>query len=132
MDIRDLKIGDKVLSPDGEIITVIAMGRNVICYEENEYYAVKHLDPIPLTDELLDKIGFKEVGNSPNDGIDYELSDNLYNKTDICYCKIWHTLIKENSYTFNIHTGNSSKNILYVHQLQHELWDNNIKLDIKI
>ena len=74
---------------------------------------------------LLEKIGFTQVSKHLGDGIDYRFSNDNE-------CRIWHTLLNNSSYEYNIHTNESSKNIKYLHQLQHELFDAGIELKIEL
>ena len=68
---------------------------------------------------------FKQVNKHIGDGIDYEFLNDYH-------CHIWHTLIDNLPYEYNIHTDESSKNIKYLHQLQHELYDAGIELKIEL
>ena len=126
MDIRELRIDDRV-SHNGDIGKVIEIKTThvgLMFKDGTSYlYNVNELEPIPLTDELLEKIGFTQVSKYLGDGIDYRFSNDNE-------CRIWHTLLNNSSYEYNIHTNESSKNIKYLHQLQHELFDAGVQLKI--
>ena len=121
MDIRELRIGDKVkylakiftirmLCEDGYADLIIPYKS----HSEIEYGVdIKDIKPIPLSDELLKKIGFTPMGDSR-----FALTDAALHKYDAI------------NYMFV--TRYTHKLIKYLHQLQHELYDAGIELKIEL
>jgi hypothetical protein len=134
MEIKDLRVDDAALR-DGRVVIITGMSTYKIGADEvrvkdgsNDYSCyVTDLKPIPITDDLLINVGFKEIGNHPNDGNSYELP----NSGKFLYCIVFHTLHDTESYEFNIHTESETRNITYLHELQHFVWEH-IGIELKI
>ena len=149
MDIRDLRIGDIVTTNGLPILTVKGEYYKIVGMDSKNTFEdfvgsvdiqslkgrrffdgrawADSLEPIPITDDLLINVGFKEIGNHPNDGISYELPDS----GKYLYCIVFHTFSDTESYEFNIHTERDTKNITYLHELQHFVWEH-IGIELKI
>ena len=120
MDIRELRIGDKVTHLD-KIVTIRAIYETghvefLIDYLDHPIEFTincKDIEPIPLTDKLLKKIGFTPMGDSR-----FALTEAALHKYDAI------------NYMFV--TRYTHKLIKYLHQLQHELYDAGIKLKIEL
>ena len=119
MNIKDLKIGDKVLSPNGEIITVIGMGQNVVCYGENKNILATYLEPIPLNDDILKELGFEHWNDSQIPKLSF-WSASTININHFGDCDDWKVI-----------SPSGMKHIMYLHQLQHEAWDAGAKLNFE-
>lgn len=130
MDIRELRIGDKVkylakiftirmLCEDGYADLIIPYKS----HSEIEYGVdIKDIKPIPLSDELLKKIGF----NSNNAGEYIKTIGTVFLsivRLSNCY---YLTFID-----YNMGNDLLDKPIKYLHQLQHELYDADIELKIE-
>ena len=117
MDIRELRIGDKVTYLDRivTIRTIYDTGHVEFLMKDGDHcfvftVGINGVDPIVLTDELLDKIGFKY-----SNGI-FEVKNFKYNL-----------------FTSQVHSERCHKSgIIYLHQLQHELYDAGIELKIEL
>ena len=116
MDIRELRIEDRV-SHNGDIGEVVEIKTNhvrLLFKDDTSYlYNVNELDPIPLTDELLKKIGFTPMG------------DSRFALTDAA-------LLKYDAINYMFVTRYTHKLIKYIHQLQYELFDAGIELKIEL
>ena len=126
MDIRELRIGDWE-SCNKEVGTVVEIKTTHVrlMFKDNTsgLYNIKDIEPIPLTDKLLKKIGF----NSNNAG-------EYINKIGtVCL-----SIVKlSNCYylmfiDYNMGNDLLDKPIKYLHQLQHELYDAGIELKIEL
>lgn len=136
MKATELMIGDWVLY-DGEpnIITEVSEiihGEATVCFVGNNYMAdMDEIEPIPLTQEILEKNGFTK--STPPPGIHakcYELDNKKYkyNLTIADYNKYKRLLLNvdsEDSECFNIKCD-------YVHELQHALRLCRIKKEIEL
>jgi len=132
MDTRDLRIGDFVYYEDRKCkIREISRSQVAICMGKLYrfgYLDISDIQPIPLTDELLEKIGFKNKIRASH-SLGYRFV------SDTCYALIWH--IKESD-AYLIRTLNNEsvmigeKRISYLHQLQHELYDAGIDIKIEL
>ena len=132
MDTRDLRIGDFVYYTD-EKCKIIEISRSQVAMLRGRLYKcgltdVSDIQPIPLTDELLEKIAFKNKIRASH-SLGYRFV------SDTCYALIWH--IKESD-AYLIRTLNNEsvtigeKRISYLHQLQHELYDaGDIKIELE-
>lgn len=134
MDVRDLRIDDTVLYNNKKyrieriekVDTEEIMIRNEY---ERQWSKVINLQPIPITDELLEKIGFKKsirVKRSRSCGFFSNIGNIL----------IWHEYEK-GKYIIRIVSNKLSvvltiKYISYLHQLQHELYDAGIDIKIEL
>ena len=119
MDIRELRIGDKVTYV-GRIVTIRAIyetGHVEFLMKDKDRVIeftinCKDVEPIPLTDKLLKKIGFTPMG------------DSRFALTDVA-------LHKYDAINYMFVTRYTHKLIKYLHQLQHELYDADIELKIE-
>ena len=149
MDIRSLKIGDIVTtngipacSKRGDWYKIVAIdGKDTFTdnkgvehignvsiesVEDKSAYIggawANYLEPIPITDELLEKLGFKYT--RPNG---WWINNKCYNIGILKYEKYYHF-----SYEGTILDIPISKSIKYLHELKHEMFDAGIELEIKI
>lgn len=119
MEIKDLKIGDWIYSGTYDKVTAIigndAEKVQIVRQGQKFNIAVEDVKPIKLTSKLLEKIGF--------DPIDY----TYYYKD---------AAIREDEYAWNLSINKGiqdyEKRIFYLHELQHELWDNDIEIKIEL
>lgn len=126
MDIRELRIGDKVTYV-GRIVTIRAIyetghveflmkdGDHVIEFTVN----CKDVEPILLTDKLIKKIGFLNINH-----IWYHLGELVLLRR-----------LKHNYQIYITDCGSHyeiNKIIKYIHQLQHEIWETGIELKIEL
>ena len=153
LDIRDLRIGDYVTTNErstrtkkGEyyritaIDSIINLNKELIgsatieSINDKDFYSVvvriECLEPIPITEELMLKIGFL-MGRFPlfaNGGHWYKfnMEYSLYGETGSMVVKpISNTIGKD----FRVHVDNSdcdsvgSMDIEFLHELQHIAWD---------
>ncbi len=112
MDIRELRIGDKV-SHNGDIGKVIEIKTThvgLMFKDGTSYlYNINELEPIPLTDELIKKIGFLNINN-----MWYHLDELVLLRR-----------LKHNYQIYITDRGSHyeiNKIIKYLHHLQHEIW----------
>ena len=126
MDIRELRIEDRV-SHNGDIGKVVEIKTThvgLMFKDGTSYlYNVNELEPIPLTDELLKKIGF----NSNNAGEYIKTIGTVFLsivRLSNCY---YLTFID-----YNMGNDLLDKPIKYLHQLQHELYDAGVELKIEL
>ena len=122
MDIRELRIGDKV-SHNGDIGKVIEIKTNhvrLLFKDGTSYlYNVNELEPIPITDKLIKKIGFLNINH-----IWYHLGELVLLRR-----------LKHNYQIYITDCGSHyeiNKIIKYIHQLQHEIWETGIELKIEL
>ena len=125
LKISDLSVGDWVINHRGyqTKVQVLTSDGNLLCGEldaKSEHCAhlwVQDIKPIPITAEILEKIGWRIIEKEAL-GEDYEydgderVCDNDNNKIDICEQKqgeFWHSYRSE-YYLYRLY---------YVHQLQH-------------
>lgn len=129
MDIRELRIGDKVTHL-GKLVTIRAIYGTghveFIMSDSRNFMDIirksKDIEPIPLTDELIKFLGFKaddDVSFSKKAGNFMLIIAKLSNR--YCLNFIDYTL----NYTIN-------KRIKYLHQLQHELFDARVEFKIEL
>ena len=112
MEAKDLMVGDKLKTVfDKKIVEVKEIKQNCI-YTEGNAYEYNEIEPIPLTPEILEKIGFATERN-----IGYIIDDS--DGTQIIYNSWDHNLrIIENYKTrLDIETFDD----IAVHELQHAL-----------
>lgn len=116
MDIRELRIEDRV-SHNGDIGKVIEIKTThvrLMFKDGTSYlYNVNELEPIPITDKLIKKIGFTPMG------------DSRFALTDAA-------LLKYDAINYMFVTRYTHKLIKYIHQLQHEIWEAGIELKIEL
>ena len=124
MDIRELRVGDIIYRPDCNDTVVEIRANGIIGLDHNRgIIPFESLEPISLTDELLEKIGF----NSNNNG------EYINTIGTVCL-----SIVKlSNCYygmfiDYNMSNDLLDKPIKYLHQLQHELWDAGIELKIEL
>ena len=119
MEIRDLKIGDWIYSGTYDKVTAIigndAEKVQIVRQGQKFNIAVEDVKPIKLTGELVKKIGFK-------------LIDDAYYYKDAA--------IRKDEYAWNLSINKGiqdyEKRIFYLHELQHELYDNGIDIEINL
>ena len=125
MNIRELRIEDRV-SHNGDIGKVIEIKTThvgLMFKDGTSYlYNINELEPIPLTEELLEKIGF----NSNNNG------EYINTIGTVCL-----SIVKLSNCYFLMFIDYNMSNVLdkpikYLHKLQHELWDVGIELKIEL
>lgn len=125
MDIRELRIEDRV-SHNGEagVVVEIKTTHVRLMFKDNTsgLYNVNELKPIPLTDELLKKIGFNSNNSGEYINIIGRVCLSIIELSN-CYYLVF----------VNYDMGNDllDKPIKYLHQLQHELYDAGIELKIR-
>ena len=124
MNRKELKFGDRIYRPDCYDI-VREIRTNGIIGEDSFLGVIpfKNLKPIPLTDKLLERLGFEPIFNGDYhkqiDNFDLLLVDLVESYgieiTDCCL-------------------GNMicDKRINYLHQLQHELFDAGVEFKIEL
>ena len=115
MDIRELRIEDRVSHNGdiGEVVEIKTTHARLLFKDDTSYlYNVNELEPIPLTDELLKKIGFECHYTVPI----YEYGNCMY---DLMFNSFHYLSCDKN-------------NIKYLHQLQHEIWETDIELKIEL
>ena len=124
MDRRDLKFGDIIYRPDCYDI-VREIRTNGIIGEDSFLGVIpfKNLKPIPLTDKWLERLGFEPI-----------FSGNYHKQIDSFDLRLI-SLVK--GYSIEITDcclGDMicDKNIKYIHQLQHELYDAGVKFKLKL
>lgn len=115
IDPRELRIGNLITdiwAPDGSAFEVVLLSSKypIVKYGNNLSANCRNLKPIPLTEELLVKAGFKKETN------EYFLIKHEYSNLLIFYSKIhnrfWYFAdVERRQY-------NSTKPIEYLHQLQ--------------
>jgi len=85
---------------------------------------IESIEPIPITDELLEKIGIK-----------FMLRNNTSRVYMIEFCSV-QKIVNTDYYTFIAEAGRknirTSKHVKYLHELQHELFDAGIDFEIKL
>lgn len=145
---KDLRIGDVVMTNGqtygtkrGELYIVTKIDSEVYVLRKDGKYLkggvnitnIKRLDdryiggawvdyliPVPLTKELLLKLGFVERENKHLDSVkDYKFETDKGTIEIFSYSKYWSLYVK--SIDFNYDT---SMDLHYMHELQHVIWDN--------
>ena len=130
MDIRELRIGDKV-EYLGRIVTIRAIYEtgHVEFLMNNLDHLIeftincKDVESIPLTDELLKKIGF----NSNNNG-EYINTIGTVCLSIVKLSKCYYLVFVD----YDMGNDLLDKPIKYLHQLQHELFDAGVELKIEL
>ena len=127
MDIRELRIGDKVTYL-GKVVTIRAIyNSGNVEFKSNDndgrivYISVpvENVQPIVLTDEIIKKIGFLNISN-----MWYHLDELVLLRR-----------LKHNYQIYITDCGSHyeiNKIIKYLHQLQHEIWEAGIELKIEL
>ena len=135
MDARDLRIGDAVLVDNHIMYISSTIEKGAIMEIEDDIVCIKSKDnkfrgdtkletinPIQVTVELLEKLGFKEkeYRYSLNLKYDLELGDGFIQISDLSNSvgKDWYVHI-DNSY----HETIGGMDFQYLHELQHIIWD---------
>lgn len=114
MEANELRIGNYVMASYGDDNFKVEKVTAVLNYGINQYYdgaefMLDYIKPIPLTEELLVKMG----GMTTNDStwLDFIISSHTpfvsYNHADKCF--YFHTAALEDKFSFKV---------LYLHQLQ--------------
>ena len=112
MEAKDLMIGDKLKTvSDQKIVEVKEIKQNCI-YTEGNAYEYNEIEPIPLTPDILEKIGFGTERNIGHIIDDWDGTQIIYNSWD-------HNLriIKNYKTRLDIETFDD----IAVHELQHAL-----------
>jgi hypothetical protein len=112
MEAKDLMIGDKLKTVfDQKIVEVKEIKQNCI-YTEGNAYEYNEIEPIPLTPDILEKIGFGTERNIGHIIDDWDGTQIIYNSWD-------HNLriIKNYKTRLDIETFDD----IAVHELQHAL-----------
>lgn len=128
MNIQDLRVGDFVYQEDkiGKILAIGPEQISICIGKKYKYVYISDIQPIPITDELLEKMGFDNTIR-----VDKSRCYKFASNKNTIY--IWHTY-KMNKYSIMTLDNTSSmigeKRVSYLHQLQHELYD--AEIDIKI
>ena len=126
MDIRELRIEDRVSHNGdiGEVVEIKTTHVRLMLKDDTSYlYNVNELEPIPLTEELLEKIGF----NSNNNG-EYINTIGTVCLSIVKLSNCYYLMFID----YNMSNDLLDKPIKYLHQLQHELWDVGIELKIEL
>lgn len=120
MNEKDIKIGD-YFTVNGEAVKVQETEFNLcgIWDSQENFHVVGYekLEPIPLTDEMLEKNGWEKC----DDGIGYHIEDLLL-------------IPAHGQFEIYIHGRKHVwlRNVTYVHELQHILWALGIDDDLKL
>ena len=126
MESRQLRIGDWVSheGKEGKVVEIKTTHTRLLFKDDTSYlYNVNELEPIPLTDELIKKIGF----NSNNSGEYINIIGRVclsIMELSNCYYLVFVNYDMDNDLL--------DKTIKYLHQLQHELYDAGIELKIEL
>ena len=124
MDRKELKIGDMIYRPCCNDVVREIRTNGIIGLDNNRgIIGFKDLKPIPLKDKLLERLGFEHISNG-----------NYHKQIDNFYLLLIELV---ESYSIEITDcclGNMicDKNIKYIHQLQHELYDAGVKFKIEL
>ena len=124
MEKKDLMIGDWVLC-DNTPYQIAEMGGMVcLSFEQELFAALEDIQPIPLTAEILEKNGFRNIGGHwYDDAADYyELEVETYSDS------IWRVIYHNTE--FNI--GDERVFVSHIHELQHALRLFGIKREIEL
>lgn len=123
MGAKDLMVGDKLKTVFSQKIVEVKEIKQNCIYTEDNGYEYNEIEPIPLTPEILEKIGFE---TQPNIG--YIIDD--WNGTQIIYDRWNHNLriIKNYKVCLDIETFDD----IAVHELQHALKLCEIEREIKL
>ena len=122
MDIRELRIEDRVShnGDTGEVVEIKTTHTRLLFKDGTSYlYNVNELEPIPITDKLIKKIGFLNINN-----MWYHLDELVLLRR-----------LKHNYQIYITDCGSHyeiNKIIKYLHQLQHEIWEAGIELKIEL
>lgn len=120
MNAKELRIGNLIKWQDEshEIVSVTAIDiENNECYvatSNNEQAQIEEFEPIQLTDELIYKLGFQDMGNCFNYNIDPALSFRVLSSKGDYYPSI----IEEPEFAGLEPNIVTLKSIQYLHQLQ--------------
>ena len=116
----ELMIGDKLKTVfNQKIVRVNEIKQNCL-YTEDNGYEYNELEPIPLTEKILEMNGFTHNVTAPcgyyNASV-YDMHDILFHVSGDTYEDTWHTEV------FIDHNNNEYVlfNLCYVHELQHVL-----------
>lgn len=118
---NELMLSDLVRLTDGQIAKVVAIDAtgNVDLEFETErfhHHVQAHeedIEPIPLTEEILLKIGFRKTGSF------IELTEYVLNDVDTEICVFYNR--ENNNPYFYAEIANVEVEMKYIHQLQHLL-----------
>ena len=137
MNTRDLRIGDKVIY-DGIVYEIIQLNNLSAKLLRNGYGRLvlsEDLEPIPITDELLEKLCFEKKAfacedTNPEDNLDYY----IFNIGDYEIVLDLGDVVDPNDGKCNIEIDKNEEflfcdKIIYLHELQHLLWDEKIEIN---
>ena len=125
MDIRELRIGDWIETHGYSKVSSIGDDNFVYVRHYGPRFKLLAVDcnPIPLTDELLEKIGAKEINI---EGFHYLYIGNKEQSVLLHHSRYAYVFTTE-CYVISVR-----KPIKYLHQLQHELYDAGIEIKIEL
>lgn len=128
MEQKDLRIGDKIVY-EGEVYKIVEIGKsllNIVKGIMNIICDISEIKPIPITDDLLLKLGFdKHDCSDLGLDIEYELATL---KGFISVSNVSNSKGKDYSVQIDNRGG---MDIAYLHELQHIVWDC-LKIELKI
>ena len=137
MNTRDLRIGDKVIY-DRIVYEIIQLNNLSAKLLRNGYGRLvlsEDLEPIPITDELLEKLCFEKKAfacedTNPEDNLDYY----IFNIGDYEIVLDLGDVVDPNDGKCNIEIDKNEEflfcdKIIYLHELQHLLWDEKIEIN---
>ena len=120
----EVKIGD-IVSYNGTVAPIYDLARDVVRFDEGSVSAlIKDISPVPLTEEILEKDGWRE--NDEIWGI-----DNAFGQLHIEFFSNGKEIEAMVSVTDNRDVC-CLKQIKHIHQLQHILWALGMDDDLKI
>lgn len=133
MEQKDLRIGDKIVY-EGEVYKIVEIGKsllNIVKGIMNIICDISEIKPIPITDDLLLKLGFdKHDCSDLGLDIEYELATL---KGFISVSNVSNSKGKDYSVQIDnlAHTSVGGMDIACLHELQHIVWDC-LKVELKI
>lgn len=133
MEQKDLRIGDKIVY-EGEVYKIVEIGKsllNIVKGIMNIICDISEIKPIPITDDLLLKLGFEKHDCSDLGlDIEYELATK---KGFISVSNVSNSKGKDYSVQIDnlAHTSVGGMDIACLHELQHIVWDC-LKVELKI
>lgn len=133
MEQKDLRIGDKIVY-EGEVYKIVEIGKsllNIVKGIMNIICDISEIKPIPITDDLLLKLGFdKHDCSDLGLDIEYELATK---KGFISVSNVSNSKGKDYSVQIDnlAHTSVGGMDIACLHELQHIVWDC-LKVELKI
>ena len=118
IDVNDLMVGNFV-KKHGEILVIGKIHRDSVADKWGEICFDDEIEPIPVTVDMLKRIGFKEYDDSPLEGKSYLYWDKEYRykldvHPDFCNSDRKFSIHIDNEYCETIGCGEFT----YVHELQ--------------